>query len=235
MSFSSGVTRPRAEEQSSKRFPAVAVAVIAGCLLLVLLLGLGVRLGFGPQLSLDAATSRLLYAGDGRSTLVNAVLQTITAPGLTVVRLVVAVPVLVYLARRRAWWTAAWVVVAVGVIGPLTTLIKNVVGRPRPQFANGGAHLQSLSYPSGHSSGIATAVVVGLVLAWPLLSGRGRRLWLAVGVLLVVVVGFSRMWLGVHYLSDVVAGWSLGVAWALLTAALFGAFPGGRAALSPRQ
>jgi undecaprenyl-diphosphatase len=211
------------------------VAAIAGCLLLVLLLGLGVRFAFGPQLRLDAALSPVLYAGDGRSTLVNGLLQTITAPGLTAVRLVVAVPVLVVLARRRAWLTAAWVVVAAAGIGLLTTVVKNVVGRPRPQFADGGAHLQSLSYPSGHSSGIATAVVVGLVLAWPLLSARGRRLWPAVGVALIVVVGFSRMWLGVHYLSDVVAGWSLGIAWALLTALLFGALPGGRAALPARQ
>jgi undecaprenyl-diphosphatase len=209
-------------------------AVVVGCLLVVLLLGWGVRAGFGPQLRLDNGVSKELYAGDGRSTLVNAVLQAITAPGLTLVRLVVAVPVLVLLARRRAWLTAAWVLLAAAVIGPLTTLIKNLVGRPRPQFAKGGAHLQSLSYPSGHSSGIATSVVVGLVLVWPVLSAAARRIWLALGVLLVVVVGFSRMWLGVHYLSDVVAGWSLGVAWALLTALLFGALPGGRAALPGR-
>ena len=75
----------------------------------------------------------------------------------------------------------------------------------------------------------------GWVPATSRCSGRARRLWPAVGVLLVVVVGCSRMWLGVHYLSDVVAGWSLGVAWALLTAVLFGALPGGRAALPARQ
>jgi undecaprenyl-diphosphatase len=184
---------------------------------------------------LDAALSPVLYAGDGRSTLMNALLQGLSLPGLAVARLVAIVPVLVVLARRRAWLTAAWMVVAVAAISPLTTVIKNVVGRPRPPFANGGAHLQSLSYPSGHASGIATSVVVGLVLAWPLLTARGRRLWLAVGVVVIVVVGFSRMWLGVHYLSDVVAGWSLGLAWALLTAVLFGALPGGRAALPARQ
>jgi undecaprenyl-diphosphatase len=58
---------------------------------------------------------------------------------------------------------------------------------------------------------------------------------MAFGVVLAVTVGLSRMWLGVHYFSDVLAGESLGVAWALLTAVLFGAFPGGRAALpAPR-
>jgi membrane-associated phospholipid phosphatase len=234
VSFSPQVTRLRARTASAGTLRA-AIAAIAGCLLVVLLLGLGVRSAFGPQLRLDAALSPVLYAGDGRSTLVNVLLQALSLPGLAVVRLVVIVPVLVVLARRRAWLTAAWLVVAVAAISPITTVIKNVVGRPRPQFANGGAHLQSLSYPSGHSSGIAASVVVGLVLAWPVLSARGRRFWLAVGVVVIVVVGFSRMWLGVHYLSDVVAGWSLGLAWALLTAVLFGALPGGRAALPARQ
>jgi undecaprenyl-diphosphatase len=52
-----------------------------------------------------------------------------------------------------------------------------------------------------------------------------------VGAALVVLVGLTRMWLGVHYLSDVVGGWSFGLAWTLGTALAFGAFPGGRAAL----
>jgi undecaprenyl-diphosphatase len=50
-----------------------------------------------------------------------------------------------------------------------------------------------------------------------------------VGAALVVLVGLTRMWLGVHYLSDVVGGWALGLGWVLLTALLFGVFPGGRA------
>lgn len=233
VSFSPQVTRPRAGAPAS-RVRWTVVGAVAVCLLVVLLLGLGVRYAFGPQLRLDDSLSPVLYAGDGRSTLLNAILQALSLPGLAAVRVVAIVPVLVILAGRRAWPTAAWLLVAVAAIAPITTVIKDVVGRPRPQFANGGAHLQSLSFPSGHSSGIAATVVAALVLAWPVLSGRARRLWFAVGGVLIVVVGFSRMWLGVHYLSDVVAGWSLGIAWALLTALLFGALPGGRAALPGR-
>jgi undecaprenyl-diphosphatase len=148
------------------------------------------------------------------------------------VRFLVFLPVLVVLVRRRAWWTAAWVVTTVVLIGPLTTLLKDFFGRVRPPFADGGARLESLSFPSGHSSGIATLVTVALVLAWPLLAHRGRRWAVLIGVALVVLVGLTRMWLGVHFLSDVLGGWSLGVAWTLLTALAFGALPGGRAALS---
>jgi membrane-associated phospholipid phosphatase len=70
-----------------------------------------------------------------------------------------------------------------------------------------------------------------LVLVWPVLSLRARRWALGAGIALVVVVGLTRMWLGVHYLSDVVGGWSFGLAWTLATALLFGAMSGGRAAL----
>jgi undecaprenyl-diphosphatase len=65
------------------------------------------------------------------------------------------------------------------------------------------------------------------------MSARGRRVWLLIGAVLVLVVGLTRIWLGVHYPSDVVGGWALGVGFTLLTAALFGALPGGRAALPP--
>ena len=55
------------------------------------------------------------------------------------------------------------------------------------------------------------------------------------GVLLVLVVGLTRMWLGVHFLSDVVGGWSLGLGCTVLVATLLGGLPGHRAALPRRQ
>ena len=74
---------------------------------------------------------------------------------------------------------------------------------------------------------------MALILAWPLLAAPGAAVALAAGVLLVLLVGLTRMWLGVHFLSDVVGGWALGVGWSLLTALLFGAFAEGRASLRP--
>jgi membrane-associated phospholipid phosphatase len=222
------VTRRRAV----RAVPA-AVTVVAGCLVLLALLGAGVRSDFGPQLRLDAIVSEALYVGDHRATSLNALLEVLTAPGLSWFRFVVFLPVLVLLLFRRAWWTAAWLVTAVALIGPLNTLLKIYFGRVRPDFSEGGARYDSLSFPSGHSSGIATLVTVALILAWPLLAARARHWALAAGVLLVLLVGLTRMWLGVHFLSDVVGGWSLGVAWSLLTALVFGAFAGGRAQLRP--
>lgn len=225
---SSVVTRTRA----ARAVPA-AVGTAAACLVVVALLGAGVRTDFGPQLRLDGVVSETLYAGDHRAVALNDLLAVLTAPGLFWFRLLVFLPVLVLLVRRRAWWTAAWVLTAVALIGPLNTLLKHYFGRIRPDFAQGGARLESLSFPSGHSSGIATLVAVALVMAWPLMAARARHWALAAGVGLVLVVGLTRMWLGVHFLSDVLGGWALGVAWSLLTALLFGAFAEGRAALRP--
>jgi undecaprenyl-diphosphatase len=184
-------------------------------------------------MELDAAVSEALYAGDHRARALDWLLEALTAPGLSAVRIVLAVPVFVVLVRRRRLRLAAWVMAAVVLVAPLTSLLKEYFGRVRPDFGEGGARYETLSYPSGHASGVATLVVVGLVLTWPLLSAAARRAWLAAGVTLVVLVGLTRMWLGVHYLSDVVGGWSLGISWTLLTALLLGALPGGPAALVP--
>ncbi len=212
--------------------PAALVSTVV-CLVVLALLGAGVRSDFHPQLELDADVSEALYAGDRRAGTLDGLLEVLTAPGLSWVRFLVFLPVLVLLLRGRSWWTAAWLVTAVVLVAPLTGLLKEYFGRVRPDFAEGGARYDSLSFPSGHSSGIATLVTVALILAWPLLAARARRWALAVGIFLVLLVGLTRMWLGVHFLSDVVGGWALGVGWALLTARVVGAFAEGRASLRP--
>ena len=222
------VTRSRA----ARAAPAAWVTVV-GCLVLLGLLGAGVRSDFGPQLRLDATASEALYVGDERAGGLNVLLEILTAPGLSWFRGLVFLPVLVLLLRRRLWWTAAWLITAVVVVAPVNTLLKEFFGRVRPDFAEGGARYDSLSFPSGHSSGIATLVTVALVLAWPLLARHARHWALALGVVLVLLVGLTRMWLGVHFLSDVIGGWSLGVAWSLLTALLFGTFAEHHPALRP--
>jgi membrane-associated phospholipid phosphatase len=201
------------------------LAVVVLCAAVLALLGAAVRAGSGPLLDLDTRVSGALYAGDDRPAAMTVLLEVLTAPGLSLVRYVLAVPVLIWLVRRRAWRTVVWVVVAVVFVRDVTSALKEFFGRVRPAFEDGGADFDSLSFPSGHSSGIATLVTVGLVLAWPWLAQEGRRLWAVLGALLVLLVGLTRMWLGVHYLSDVLAGWALGVGWTVLTALVLGVLP----------
>ena len=223
-------------QRGPRRTTVRRVLAAAGAGLAVLLaLGAGLVAGWAPQVRLDEAVSRALYAGDDRSAVTDVLLEVLTTPGVTWFRVVVSLPVLFWLGTRRAWRTAGWVVTANVLVTPLTVLLKEVVGRVRPAFEDGGASYDGLSYPSGHSSGIATFVTIALVLAWPRLSSQQRRLALGAGAALVVLVGLTRMWLGVHFLSDVVGGWALGITWTLLVAVAFDALPGGRGALAPRE
>jgi membrane-associated phospholipid phosphatase len=212
-----------------------AWAAVVSCLAVVGVLGIGVHTDFAPQMDLDGAASEAVYVGDRRAVALNWLLEALTTPGGSAFRLVVFLAVLAWLVRRRHWPVALWVLTAVALIGPLTSLLKAMFGRVRPDFDEGGARLDSLSFPSGHSSGIATLVTVALVLAWPVLAPGARRLWVSLGVAVVVLVGLTRMLLGVHFLSDVVGGWALGVAWSLGVALVFGAMPGGRGALPARE
>lgn len=207
--------------------------VAVACGLVVLLLGLGVHLGFGPQLRLDDAVSRALYAGDDRSSAVSVVLEVLTTPGYTWFRAVVFLPVLLWLTMRRRWWTVAWAALATVGIGPLNEGLKQLMGRVRPDYAEGGARYESLSFPSGHAADIACVVTTALVLAWPRLGSR--RWWVALGSALVVLVGLSRVWLGVHYPTDVLAGWSVGVGWTLGVVLVCRGLPGDRGALPARE
>jgi undecaprenyl-diphosphatase len=214
-----------------------AFVLVAACFTVVALLGVGVLTDFDPQMDLVGTVSEAMYAGDDRAISLNGLLEVLTAPGVTLFRVIVFLPVVIVLLRRRAVRTAVWVAIAVLTVGPVNTLLKETFGRVRPDFDEGGARLSSLSFPSGHSSGIATLVTVGLLLLMPLVTHRVlRHAVVVIGLVLVLLVGLTRMWLGVHFLTDVVGGWSLGVGWSILVTTVLGGLPGHRAALpAPEQ
>lgn len=96
----------------------------------------------------------------------------------------------------------------------LAPLLKLVFTRPRPAPTDHVVLVDSWSFPSGHS--LNSMVVLGLltVLAVRQRPGRLRRtLLVTIGAFLVLVIGFSRVYLGVHWPSDVLAGWLTGVVW----------------------
>ncbi|MBA2474456.1 MAG: phosphatase PAP2 family protein [Actinobacteria bacterium] len=116
------------------------------------------------------------------------------------------------LLRRGALNEAALVAGAALGIELLNAVVKLLFHRPRPELAF--VHLDTYSFPSGHAAG-STALYATIAF---LVARRARPAagWTAalVALLVVVVVGFSRLYLGVHYLSDVLAGVALGSAWA---------------------
>jgi cation-transporting ATPase E len=142
------------------------------------------------------------------------VFKVITWAGNSVVLLLVVGAVAAILARRGRTQDAAVLVLALVGAGVLNSLLKLLFQRPRPELAF--VHLETYSFPSGHAA-VATATFATLAFV---IGQRARpRQALAVGaaaVALILLVGFSRLYLGVHYLSDVLAGTSFGLAWASL-------------------
>ncbi len=102
------------------------------------------------------------------------------------------------------------------------TLIKSLVGRPRPSIVSHLTEAAGLSFPSGHSFNSA-AVYMSIALAMASLSNRHAARWslIAGAALVSALIALSRVWLGVHYPSDAIAGWFGGMGWALTFAVLF--------------
>jgi len=118
-------------------------------------------------------------------------------------------------AYRRAWiMLSGWIAAFAGG-GVLDWLLKQIIRRPRPAGADLFIHDASFSFPSGHAMGslIGFAMLAyALITFWPP-AHRHRSLVVVAAVILVLLVGSSRIYLGVHYLSDVVAGFAAGIVW----------------------
>lgn len=136
--------------------------------------------------------------------------------GFTVLTLVVVVGALLLWLHRR--WSQALVLVGAVVIGQLLAAVtKHLVSRNRPDLVPHLDQVYSSSFPSGHS---ALSPIVYFTLAGILAAGEASRatkiVLMAAAVALVLGIGASRVYLGVHWPSDVIAGWALGAAVALL-------------------
>ena len=142
----------------------------------------------------------------------------VTALGSGVAVVIAGLATAVWLIVRRAW--PELVVLVVGTIAILwgTDLIKEAVARPRP--AGGLIDAGGYAYPSGHASHAVVYAWIALTIAIRVRPGMRRGTALVVaGLLLTAAIGLSRVYLGVHYMSDVSGGWGLGVAiYALLSA-----------------
>ena len=145
----------------------------------------------------------------------------VTALGSGTVATIVTTIAVLYLvlARRRA----LALVVAVAAIGGwgVMALAKGFYARPRPDATLAIDLATGLSFPSGHTiAATAVYLTIGSVVARAI-EPRVQRIYiLCVAATLAVVVGFSRVYLGVHYLTDVLGGWLVGGAWALLWGAV---------------
>lgn len=134
---------------------------------------------------------------------------------------VIVVALVGWLVHQGARRLAAWAVTTLVAAGVLDVLLKVLINRPRPSLPSAIAHAPGGSFPSGHAltAVVGTATIVLILL--PILHGAWRVVAWVAAVLISILSGACRVLLGVHFVSDVLAGWILGAAIVLGTVAAF--------------
>lgn len=143
--------------------------------------------------------------------------QDITALGSTSVVTLVVIVALGYLLLQRKTGVALLVFAAVAGGSAVNHLLKHVFGRARPDFVEPLVSVTTASFPSGHAAASAiTYLTLSALLARTAPSRSVRVYIVSAGTILTLLVGLSRVYLGVHYPTDVLAGWCVGAVWAML-------------------
>ena len=148
---------------------------------------------------------------------VEEVMRDFTALGGIGVQALFVATVVAFLLLQRKAHAALLLLAAVGGALALSLLLKHGYVRPRPDLVPHGSHVMTSSFPSGHSMlSAATYLTSGALLARVVPRRRLKALAILVAAAIGGLVGVSRVYLGVHWPTDVLAGWTLGAAWASL-------------------
>lgn len=158
---------------------------------------------------------------DFRTPFLNGPAVDITALGSVTLLTLFTFFILILFALKKRWMDFAQLFIAQAGSGIISRTSKEFYMRPRPTMVEKLVEVSNYSYPSGHSLATATFyVTIGLLLCEYYKSHRSRVVIFMLGFLMMGLVGLSRIYLGVHYPSDVIGGFALGSAWALLLPAL---------------
>ena len=195
-------------------------------LIALLLVGFGLtadEVGEGDTLDFDKAVlAALREPGNLQDPIgpawVEEAARDITALGGVAVLTLLVTLVVIHFLLRGKWRTGAFLAFVVVTGTLISNALKVFFDRPRPDLT-GIVHVATASFPSGHATVSAvTYLSLGVVLARASDRKRLKLFYIAAAIFLTGIVGLSRLYLGVHYPTDVAAGWALGAAWAILCA-----------------
>ena len=211
-----GVATGRDWQRSVTFFVVLGILVVPFLLLLLL-----VSDKWGPLAAADqGARDELHVFALGQPWFV-AVMRTFSDSGSSLAWQIVTVIVALVLLVRRRWRLAAFVVVTIAASSLLNSAVKATVNRDRPAVDQPFVNEPGASFPSGHSQAAIVGYGVLLLILLPALSRGWRRAAVVLAVLMVVGIGFSRVALAAHFVSDVLAGFALGAVWLGLMTAIF--------------
>ncbi|MGW6930936.1 phosphatase PAP2 family protein [Lentzea sp. NPDC054927] len=194
------------------------VAVPFGLLLLL------VRAKWTPLLSVDNGVRDELHRYTVEHPAFAMTMKATSTVGSAPVYLTVFALVAAWLLYRRHPRSAAFAVVTVAGSAVLNAVVKRVVQRARPVVADPLTTATGLSFPSGHAQSAVVTYATLLLLFWSAMRTVWRRVAVTVAAVMVLGIGLSRVALSVHYVSDVLAGYVLGLAWVGAMVAMFSAW-----------
>jgi undecaprenyl-diphosphatase len=211
-------SRPRLDRPRHGLVPLAGIAAAAAVFAVLLV---AVRLRWAPLESADhGAAADLNSLVSGHPALVAAVKGVTWLGSAGVLWTLIGMAAITLVIRRR-WRLAVYLLVTGAGAVVLDPVLKSLVGRLRPVVAHPIAHGTGNSFPSGHSLGSIVCYGALYLVFLPAVSGRWRTVFTAATVALVALIGVSRILLGVHYLSDVLGGWAVGITWLGVTAFAF--------------
>jgi undecaprenyl-diphosphatase len=193
---------------------------LGGCILLLGFVALAGEVMEGGTLAFDRKILLAFRRPDdpskplGPAWVTSALLDLTALGGPTVIALVV-LAVIGFLVLQTRYWTAFFIFMT-AVTGEIVSVaMKSLFSRPRPEMAPHLREAFSSSFPSGHAMQSAIIYLTLGAMLMRITQGRLTKIYCCtVAMLLTFLVGLSRIWLGVHYPTDVIAGWIVGLFWA---------------------
>lgn len=176
---------------------------------LAVMVSTGVTYGFDSSI--------LLWINQHASPAIDAFFVAVTQLGGVIFVTTAALAMVGYFIYKKKYRNALFVAVSIGGVALLNVILKSFFDRARPDLWEWIIQETSLSFPSGHATASMTVAVCIVILVW----NTKWRIW-ALWTLsfYVLVIGLSRLYLGVHYPTDILGGWLLGIAWTALIALL---------------
>lgn len=197
----------------------VAVFVAAG--LLLLFGGIAEEVVEGDTNRLDRAVLMSFRTADNPADLIGPdwfeeMVRDVTALGSYAFVIIIVTAATGYLLLMRKFGLALLLLAAEAGGMLFSTLLKELFDRPRPDLEH-AARVFTASFPSGHATlSAVTFLTLGALLTRVTADRKAKLYFMATAIVLTLLVGLSRLYLGVHYPSDILAGWCIGSAWAVL-------------------
>ena len=169
--------------------------------------------------TLPKDTHILLFINSFSNSSLDKIMLLITTIGDVASVLTVTIALLALLYWKKRWQAFALLAFSMAGAAALNIVLKLIFERQRPHLWDLLIHESTYSFPSGHAMLTSTLVLSLILIVW---NTKWRWAVTGVGILYVVSVGFSRMYLGVHYPTDVAAGWCVAAVWVIVVASTLG-------------